>query len=133
MKGRNPASWRIAWAVVLLLALVLVPHHHHDGGVPCVAVEICHHDGALNDEHTGHGERGQAPVEHTHYLRPLVVKTSIGLHSAANLPNGCLPSWGLALPRPVTFQSGVRLGTPPLLFAACSISRHHLRRGPPVC
>jgi hypothetical protein len=45
----------IAIATLLIQVFAVLPHHHH-AGVACVIMERCEQDGAINDEHTHHGD-----------------------------------------------------------------------------
>ncbi len=44
-------------AVHLLMVLAVLPHHHH-GVWACLDMEVCRADGAVNDTHTAHHQRG---------------------------------------------------------------------------
>ena len=44
-------------AVHLLMVLAVLPHHH-PGVWACLDMEVCRADGAVNDAHTAHHQRG---------------------------------------------------------------------------
>ncbi len=73
MKQSCP-TFRVAFAVFLLLLLSFIPHHHHEGGAVCVVEEVCELDGHTNDHHTAHGSHCD---NHYCYWQPSGRTTSV--------------------------------------------------------
>lgn len=131
-RGTYIFSLWLATLSVLLSTVVL--HHHHMAQI-CLAVQQCHVDGNLNDEHTSHQENEQegCTVHQMHHfiVNAKVVKT-IRQHLLAQTQTPALIAHLLSLPSAVPC-----LTTSPaspdvdarILLGAVHLDR---RRGPPV-
>lgn len=58
-----------------MLLSTVVMHHHHMEQI-CLAVQQCHVDGALNDEHTSHQENEQEGCT-VHQMRQFIVNAKV--------------------------------------------------------
>ncbi len=129
-RSRTFSTWLV---VVFMLLLTFIPHHHHEGGAACWVMEVCHNDGRVNDEHTAHGHADNH--QHWCYWQKQSVTNA---SSAEALGQGggwfFLPFafWSSGTDLIIYRQIGKRLFAACPSFFVCSLSKHVLRRGPPI-
>lgn len=64
------------WLATLSMLLSTVVMHHHHMEQICLAVQQCHVDGTLNDEHTSHQENEQEGCT-VHQMRQFIVNAKV--------------------------------------------------------
>lgn len=128
-------SFGIWLTALLILAVTILPHHHHDGGMPCMAMEVCTDDGQVNDHHTRHGQEAFYGLH----------ASSLPTAGNAHVPSRLFAAHGtpllhvFMLAAAAAFLLHLHAGSarhcftaPNKLFLLEGVRRHRPRRGPPT-
>lgn len=123
------------WLATLSMLLSTVVMHHHHMEQICLAVQQCHVDGTLNDEHTSHQENEQEGCS-VHQMRQFIVNAkvvkTIRQHLLSPSQTLALASCMLSAPQAtqVPLPATVWSDAAPRLLAGTSTAER--RRGPPM-